>query len=264
MTAGPDPRPDPAGLADPYPIVPFAGPVDAVVRPPGSKSLTNRALLAAALAAGTSRLSGVLFADDTEAMVRCISALGATVTVDRDERQVVVVGTGGRLAPGPVELDADLSGTTSRFVAAVLALGAGPYRLDGRPPLRARPMGPVLDAVRQLGATVTEAGEAGHLPVTVSGGATGVGPGAELAVVRLAGDVSSQFTSGLLLAGPCLPGGLRVELTTEAVSRPYLEMTVAVMRAFGATVSTDGPSVFVVAPGGYRAVDYPIEPDASA
>ena len=98
----------------------------------------------------------------------------------------------------------------------MLALGAGPFRLDGGEPLRARPMGPVLDAVRQLGATVTEEGEPGHLPVTVSGGATGVGPGGETGLVRLPGDVSSQFVSGLLLAGACLPGGLRVELSTDA------------------------------------------------
>ncbi len=256
--------PGPSDLPDPLAIVPFGGPVDAVVRPPGSKSLTNRALLAAALAEGRSTLTGVLFADDTEAMLACIEVLGATVVVDRDALTVEVTGTGGRLAAGPVELHAALSGTTSRFVAATLALGAGPFVLDGGAPLRARPMGPVLDAVRQLGATVTEGGEAGHLPVTVSGGATGVGPGAEQARVTLAGDVSSQFVSGLLLAGACLPGGLRVELTTDPVSRPYLDMTVAVMAAFGATARADGARAWVVEPGGYRAARYDVEPDASA
>jgi 3-phosphoshikimate 1-carboxyvinyltransferase len=250
-------------MADPLPIRPFDGPVDAVVRPPGSKSLTNRTMVAAALAEGTSRLEGVLFADDTEAMLRCVEALGAGVVVDRDAHVVEVRGTGGRLAPGPVALHATLSGTTSRFISAVLALGAGPYRLDGGAPLRARPMGPVLDAVRQLGATVTEEGEPGHLPVTVSGGATGVGPGGEQGLVRLPGDISSQFVSGLLLAGACLPGGLRIELSTDPVSRPYLDMTIEVMAAFGATARADGPRAFEVAPGGYSAVDYAIEPDAS-
>ncbi len=256
--------PGPVGLPDPLPIRPFDGPVDAVVRPPGSKSLTNRALVAAALASGRSRLDGVLFADDTEAMLGCIAALGAQVTVDRAALAVEVQGTGGRLAPGPVDLHAKLSGTTSRFVAAVLALGAGPFHLDGGAPLRARPMGPVLDAVRQLGATVTEEGQPGHLPVTVSGGATGVGPGGERGLVRLPGDVSSQFTSGLLLAGACLPGGLRIELSTEPVSRPYLDMTLAVMAAFGARATADGPRAYTVEPGGYRAGAYAVEPDASA
>jgi 3-phosphoshikimate 1-carboxyvinyltransferase len=254
----------PASLTDPLPIVPFDGPVDATVRPPGSKSLTNRALVAAALAEGTSRIEGVLFADDTEAMLDCVEALGAGIEIDREAHVVEVHGTGGRLAPGPVHLHAALSGTTSRFVAAVLALGAGPFHLDGGEPLRARPMGPVLDAVRQLGATVVEDGEPGHLPVTVLGGATGVGTGGERAVVRLPGDISSQFVSGLLLAGACLPGGLRIELSTDAVSRPYLDMTIAVMASFGAAARADGPRAYVVDPGGYRAAAYTVEPDASA
>jgi 3-phosphoshikimate 1-carboxyvinyltransferase len=255
----------PTELPDPYPIVPFDGPVDAVVRPPGSKSLTNRALVAAALASGTSRLEGVLLADDTEAMLECVARLGAGVAIDRAAGVVEVEGTGGRLTTDtPVELQARLSGTTSRFVAALLALGPGPYRLDGGPSLRARPMGPVLDAVAQLGASVTAEGEPGHLPVTVSGGATGVGPGGEQGLVRLGGDVSSQFTSGLMLAGACLPGGLRIELTTPPVSRPYLDLTAAVMAAFGAEVRADGPRAFVVAAGGYRGTSYRVEPDASA
>ena len=253
-----------AGGPDPLPIRPFAGPVDAVVRPPGSKSLTNRALVAATLAEGRSRLEGVLFADDTEAMLDCVERLGAGVRVDRAAGVVEVDGIGGRLAAGPVELHAMLSGTTARFVAALLALGPGPYRLDGGEPLRARPMGPVLDAVRQLGATVVEEGGVGRLPVTVQGGAVGVGPGGERSVVRVGGDVSSQFTSGLLLAGACLPGGLRVELTSDPVSRPYLDLTVAVMAAFGASVRADGPLAYDVAPGGYRATTYAVEPDASA
>jgi 3-phosphoshikimate 1-carboxyvinyltransferase len=252
-----------ADLPDPLPIRPFGGPVDAVVVPPGSKSLTNRALVAAALADGRSRLEGVLLADDTEAMLGCIQALGARVHLDRERRTVEVRGTGGHLAAGPVELHAALSGTTSRFVAALLALGPGPYRLDGGAPLRARPMGPVLEAVAQLGATVEWAGQAGHLPVTVRGAGTGVAAGGP-ASVRLPGDVSSQFTSGLLLAGACLPGGLRVELTTDPVSRPYLDLTLAVMRSFGAEARADGPRAFVVPPGGYRGTTYAVEPDASA
>lgn len=248
-----------AALQDPYPVEPFVGPVDAVVRPPGSKSLTNRALVAAGLARGRSRITGALRADDTEAMVDCLRGLGAQVGAEWDEGRLVVDGLGGRLRPGPAALDARLSGTTSRFVAAVLLLGEGPYRLDGGGPLRARPMGPVLDAVRALGAEVVEEGEAGHLPVTVSGGAS-----ASATSVALPGDVSSQFVSGLLLAGACLPAGLRVELLTELVSGPYVEMTEAVMAGFGAQVDHEGPRVLRVAPGGYEARDWEVEPDASA
>lgn len=263
-------------LPDPYVVEPFDGPVDAEVHPPGSKSLTNRALVAAALAEGHSRLDGVLFADDTEAMLGCVERLGAGVVVDRDAHAVEVEGTGGRIDPGPLALDARLSGTTSRFVLPVLTLGPGPYRLDGGEPLRARPMGPLLDALRVLGAELVEHGEPGHLPVTVTatgglGGAPDDPAGTDV-VVRLPGDVSSQFVSGLLLAAPCRPGRLTLELTTDPVSVPYLDMTVDVMATFGATVERPDPRTFVVdgighghgARTGYAARSYDVEPDASA
>jgi 3-phosphoshikimate 1-carboxyvinyltransferase len=149
-------------------------------------------------------------------------------------------------------VDARLSGTSARFLLPVLALGDGPATLDGAPPLRARPMRPLLDALRSLGATVV--GDA--LPVSVRGPLQG-------GTVRLPGDVSSQFLSGLLLAGPCVRGGLRVELTTPLVSAPYVAMTAAVMDAFGASVEGDGEA-WVVPEGRYRAATYAIEPDASA
>jgi 3-phosphoshikimate 1-carboxyvinyltransferase len=243
-------------------IEPFEGPVHAVVRPPGSKSITNRALLAAALADGESRLDGILLADDTEAMAGCVAALGADLDVDRVARRAIVRGLGGRPRPGPADLDAGLSGTTSRFVLPVLALGVGPYRLDGGPPLRRRPMGPVLDAVRALGAEVAEEDVPGHLPVTVRRSTPpSAGPVPHL---RIGGDVSSQFTSGLLLAGPCLPGGLVVELVPPVVSQPYLDMTVSVMGDFGAVVHRPEEHRYEVGASGYQAGDHAIEPDASA
>jgi 3-phosphoshikimate 1-carboxyvinyltransferase len=229
-------------------VEPLAARPDATVVLPGSKSLTNRALVAAALAEGTSRLEGALSADDTEAMVEGLRALGVAMQVEGD----AVVVEGGRRAAGPVEVDARLSGTSARFLLPVLALAAGPATLDGAPPLRARPMRPLLDALRSLGATVV--GDA--LPVSVRGPLQG-------GTVRLPGDVSSQFLSGLLLAGPCLRGGLRVELTTPLVSAPYVAMTAAVMDAFGASVEGDGEA-WVVPEGRYRAATYAIEPDASA
>jgi 3-phosphoshikimate 1-carboxyvinyltransferase len=241
------------------PVTPVEGPIDATVDLPGSKSLTNRALVVAALAEGRSRLDGVLFADDTESMLDCLVRLGAGVDVDREGAAVVVDGLGGRgLPPGPIELDARQAGTTARFLLPVLALGPGPYRLDGDEQLRARPMGPGIEAARRLGATVEEVGAAGHLPVDVRGGRAAGDP----AVVPVSGDQSSQFLSGLLLAGPMLLGGLRLEVTTPLVSRPYVEMTRAVMAAFGAEVTADGGS-YSVASGGYRRADYRIEPDAS-
>jgi 3-phosphoshikimate 1-carboxyvinyltransferase len=253
-------------------VSPVGGPLDASVRPPGSKSLTNRALVCAALAPGRSALPGALLADDTWAMVEALRALGATVEVDTsgtasgDTAGMTVTGpafpgTGG--APGAssepvVELDARLSGTTSRFLLALVALGPGRYRLDGAPSLRARPMADGIAALRSLGAEVTEEGAPGHLPVVVRGAA-----GAEPLGVEVAGGASSQFLTGLLLTGPAWPAGLHVTAPGPLVSRPYVDMTVAVMRAFGARVTAvaDG---WVVEPGGYRPTDYRIEPDASA
>jgi len=245
-------------IRDPYEIEPLAGPVDATVVVPGSKSITNRALVCAALASGTSTLDGVLLADDTEAMIDCLGALGLEVDVDRTVRRLRIRGGAGTLPRTTAALDARLSGTTSRFIAPMLALGDGPYRLDGGRPLRARPMAPGLRALVELGATVVEESEPGHLPVSIGGGAVNGGE------IRLPADLSSQFASGLLLVAPCLERGLVVRLDGDVVSRSYLDMTVAVMEQFGARVEQPDPRTFVVAPGGYEATDVHIEPDASA
>jgi 3-phosphoshikimate 1-carboxyvinyltransferase len=240
-------------------VAPLAGPLDATVAVPGSKSLTNRALVCAALADGTSTLDGALVADDTEAMRTALATLGAAIDEHPSSGRLTVAGTGGRLRPGPLALDVRLSGTTSRFLLPVVALGTGEYRIDGAPPLRARPMGPVLDGIRALGAGVRPEGEDGHLPVTVV--APGGLAGGDVAV---AGDTSSQFLSGLLLAAPYARSGVRLGLTTALVSRPYVALTVAVMAAFGVDVEGDaGEGPLVVPRGRYRATAYAVEPDAS-
>jgi 3-phosphoshikimate 1-carboxyvinyltransferase len=223
---------------------------------PGSRSFTNRALVAAALAEGTSRIEGALTADDTEAMVDNLTRLRIPVVADPEARTIEVTGSGGRLPDGSFDLDARLSGTTSRFLLPTLALGPGRYRLDGHEPLRARPMGGTLDALRELGADVLEEAAPGHLPVTVGGPVLG-------GAVEVPGDTSSQFLSGLLLAAPAMAHGLRVTLTTALVARPFVEMTLETMEAFGARVGQAGEA-FSVAPGGYRATTYRVEPDAGS
>ncbi|MFP4636480.1 MAG: 3-phosphoshikimate 1-carboxyvinyltransferase [Nitriliruptoraceae bacterium] len=239
-------------------VPPLPAPPDATVRVPGSKSLTNRALVAAGLASGTSCLTGALLADDTRAMLAALTRLGAAVEVDEATATIEVIGLDGELPVGSAEIDVALSGTTARFIAPVLALGHGRFRLDGAAPFRARPMGPTIDALRQLGVAVLEEGEPGHLPIAVLGeGLTG-------GRVTVSGETSSQFLSGLLLAAPAMPEGLEVEVTSPLVSAPYVELTTAVMTAFGAEVAHPSPTRFVVAPGGYRACDHVIEPDASA
>jgi 3-phosphoshikimate 1-carboxyvinyltransferase len=232
-----------------------AGPLDAVVAVPGSKSIANRALICAALAEGGSDLTGVPPGDDTRAMTACLEGLGVTVSVNGD--RAVVGGSTGRLASGPVRLDAGLAGTTSRFITAVAALADGPVTVDGEAQLRRRPMGPLHDALLALGADV-RAGGAGRLPVTITG------PLRRGGRVELPGDVSSQFLTALMLIAPLLDGGLEVTLTTPLVSIPYVELTAAVMAAFGSERVEIGEDRVFVPPGRYRGRSYTIEPDASS
>lgn len=245
------------------PIVPLAGPLDVVVTVPGSKSITNRALLVAALAEGTSVLDGVLDADDTAAMIDCLRRLGVAVSLDVQAERATVEGVGGRWPVPVAALDARQSGTTARFLPPALALGDGRYTLDGSAQLRGRPFGPLVTAMRALGVEVDSATE-DRLPLVVQGG----GRARWAAEVAISGDVSSQFLSGLMMAAPLAPRGLRIGLTTPLVSVPYVTMTAQVMTAFGAAATVDGGSVdggsVTVPPGTYGARRHRIEGDASA
>jgi 3-phosphoshikimate 1-carboxyvinyltransferase len=233
-----------------------AGPLDAVVEVPGSKSIANRALICAALAEGTSELRGVPAGDDTRAMTGGLVALGVDVIVEGD--RALVVGTGGGFATGPVRVHAGLAGTTSRFITAVAALAGGPVTIDGDGPLRRRPMAPLHEALVALGVEVRAVDGAGGLPVTVTG------PLRRGGRVLLPGDVSSQFLTALMLIGPRLEGGLEVVLTTPLVSVPYVQLTATVMAGFGVGSVEVGDRCVAVPAGRYRGTSYAIEPDASA
>jgi 3-phosphoshikimate 1-carboxyvinyltransferase len=236
------------------------GPVVAEVRVPPSKSIVNRAFVCAALADGTSEITGVAPGDDTASMIDCLQRLGCGIGVrlDDGERIADVIGTGGRLTPGPMTLHAGLAGTTSRFVTALTALGSGEYTIDGAPPLRDRPMGPLHDSLAALGARVEPGERVGHLPVTVEG------PLRTADAVVMPGDVSSQFVTAMMLIGPYVPGGLKLWLSSGLVSRPYLEITRSVMAAFGVTDVELRERHVTVGPGEYFATNYRVEPDASS
>lgn len=241
-------------MSEPLVVTPLAAPPDVTIRPPGSKSLTNRALVLAALAEGTSVLHGVLRADDTDAMVGALRASGVGVEVS---------GTTITVEPGlssgdAARIDARLSGTTSRFLLPVAALAGVPVVVDGLAPLRARPMGPVLDALRALGVHVDELGQPGCLPVRVLGRDLRGGR------VTVRAEESSQFLSALLLIGPCLVDGLEVDASGPIAARPFVDLTVATLVDFGATVTEPEPGRFVVAAGGLTGRHYEIEPDATA
>ncbi len=238
------------------------GPVPAFtgcIRPPGSKSITNRALVCAALAMGQSRLRNALFSEDSEVMVACLRELGFSIAADRANRTLVVQGAGGRIPVAAADLFAGNSGTTMRFLTAMVALGQGQYRLDGTPRMRERPIEDLLSALRQLG--VNAFSELGNgCPPVVIRARGGFGGEAEVS-----GEISSQFLSGLLMAMPCSSFPVLLRVRGALVSQPYVEMTLAVMETFGVCLEREDLRWFR-SPGNqrYEAQEIWVEPDASA
>ena len=232
------------------------GPVAATLRAPSSKSLSNRVLLIAALADGTSELSSVLLSQDTEAMLRAIEAFGATAEgFAPGPEDFRITGTGGRISARRAEVDAGLSGTTLRFALAVAALSDEIITLSGEPPLLRRPLGELATALRHLGALVID--QDGFAPVAVRGPLTG----GEVTV-----DVSgsSQFLSAVLLAAPYATRDVVATAVGQSADA-YIEMTADVMRRWGASVTSLSPGTWHVAAGEtYIARNESVEYDASA
>lgn len=236
----------------PWPAPRAAGPVHAHVPIPGSKSQTNRALVLAALADGTSRIDGPLRARDTTLMVDALRTLGVSV----DDGDVWTV------TPGPFHggvVDTGLAGTVMRFVPPVAALGDAPVTFDGDDRARDRPMWTLIEALRQAGVVVDDAGR-GRLPFTVRG--SGSVPGG---TVEVDASVSSQFVSALLLSGARYERGLEVVHVggSRPVSAPHIEMTIEMLADAGVTVTRPSPTTWQVAPGPIHARDVVIEPDLS-
>ena len=235
---------DPRSLPDPFPITLLETPPDAEVVLPGSKSITNRALVCAALADGRSTLSGALFADDTVAMLGVLEALGVRTEADSAAATIMVDGCGGAIPGIEAEVSANQSGTTARFAVPLVATGAAPVVML----IRMRASDGSVRGARAMGVSIEELGEPGRLLL----GLWSDGP-----TRPRCRDVSSQFITGLF----CRWGRSPARNSTEPPS-PYIDMTVAVMAAFGAAIEHDGQRR--VGWGGYRGTDYLIEPDASA
>ena len=233
-------------------------PVRGSIRPPGSKSLTNRALVIAALASGTTKLTGVLASDDTRVMVESLNRLGVSVTHDVDSCTMEVAGCGGKPPAETAELWLENSGTSIRFLTAFCALGTGEYRLDGNERMRERPISHLVDSLKLFGVDVECELETSCPPVRM------VAKGFAGGRTSIAGDISSQYLSALLMAAPCASKSVDIEVTGDLVSKPYIDMTMGVMAQFGATVLCPDPHRFTIAPQEYKATNYDIEPDASA
>jgi 3-phosphoshikimate 1-carboxyvinyltransferase len=229
------------------------------VRLPGSKSISNRALLLAALSEQRTELTGVLHADDTRVMIDALRTLG--VTVDSDPDRTVVSGCGGRFPQRQAELFLGNAGTAMRPLTAALAFAGGRYRLDGVARMRERPIGDLVEALNALGAQIRFDGQSGFPPLMIE-------PAGQVAGDRVAirGNVSSQFLSALLMATPLLapPQGLRIDVDGDLISEPYVRMTVALMSRFGAQVARQA-SHFHVLPAAYRSPGrLAVEGDASS
>jgi len=246
----------PPTQADQLAIRPIARPVNAEIAVPGSKSITNRALLLTALADGASTLENALFSEDSHWFVDCLRKLGITVETDEAAATITVYGQGGRFPATKADLFVGNSGTTARFMTAAAALGHGAYHFDGVPRMRQRPIGILLDSLRDLGATITSDNDC--FPLTVH--ANGLRGG----TTDLDATDSSQLLSGLLMVAPYAEQDVTINILGTIVSQPYIDITLRMMAHFGIHADNSNYRKYSIQAGQrYRAQRYVIEPDAS-
>lgn len=239
-------------------IQPLRKPLDVTIEVPGSKSYTNRALLIAALARGASTVTGALFSDDTRYMCNALQKLGVEINTDEKRATFDVYGNGGDIPVSSAELYIGNSGTTSRSLTAYVSLGRGNFVIDGDEPMRhGRPISDLLDALTQIGVSARSQFDNGHLPVVVKAN------GLEGGKTRLDVSKSSQFLTALLLIAPYAKNDVEIEVVGER-EMPYIDITLAVMEAFGVQVVSEGYRYFRIEGGQrYQPRIYNIEPDAS-
>ena len=237
-------------------VIPPAHPLEGRVSPPGSKSITNRALLLAGLAKGESRLTGALKSDDTLYMAAALRAMG--VTVEEPDATSFLVRSSGTLNPPTEPLFLGNAGTATRFLTAAVSLAKGRFVVDGDAHMRKRPILPLVEALRSLGVAIEA--PTGCPPVTIDA----TGAFSKNRVVIDAG-LSSQYVSAILMASALSTAPFEIELAgAEIGARGYIDLTLAAMRAFGGKAEQVSPAVWRVEPTGYTATDFHIEPDASA
>lgn len=243
--------------------IPTVGtPFDTRVQPPGSKSITNRALALAAVARGKSVLTGVLFADDTLRMIEALGKLDISVTVERANHRVVIAGCGGPFADGAVDIFCQNAGTAIRFLTALCAASPGRYRLDGNARMRERPIDGLAEAITALGGRIEFELTSGYPPLVTGGGLNG-------GVCQFAQVKSSQYVSAVLIAAPLARADVEVQLCGAVTSEPYVRMTLDMMRHFGVRplIPPSGDAevkrIRVLAPAAYCGGEFAIEPDAS-
>ena len=234
-------------------------PLAATVRLPGSKSITNRAILLASMATGNSTITSAPLSDDTRSMITALRTLGFDIVADDVNGLISVQGLGGRIPVVTANLNVGGAGTAMRFLAGFLTLGSGRYRIDGNARMQQRPIGALLDALQQLGINARAENGNGCPPVVIDRSSIAVS-GGEITVDAA---ISSQFVSALLMPAPLWPSGLKLTVNGEA-ARPFIEMTRELMKQWGADSSKNGERITV--PGGqhYNPNEFKVEPDATA
>ena len=241
-----------------YTVQTVTKPVDIQVEVPGSKSITNRALMIAALGSGRTVLEGVLFSDDSRYFISSLQSLGFQVEVEEEKKRVIIQGEGGRIPNQETEIYVGSAGTAARFLTAMLALSDGTYIIRASEQMEKRPMLPLFQALESMGACFTYLKEEGHLPVQVQGTAQ---PAAEVSV-----DIhkSTQFLSALLMMAPILQQDMKIRITSEKKTGAYIKITTHMMKQFGVLTEFDGETYTIAKGQRYQCVSYQIEPDVSA
>jgi 3-phosphoshikimate 1-carboxyvinyltransferase len=235
--------------------------IDGEVNLPGSKSLSNRALLLASLAVGTTTIANLLDSDDTRHMLNALKQLGIKYILSEDKKECTIIGNGGAISCSEnQELFLGNAGTAMRPLCAALCLGKGRYILTGEPRMKERPIGDLVDALSQAGAIISYLESDGYPPLKIE--ANGLHGGS----VQIDGAISSQFLTALLMASPMAKNDMTITIKGELVSKPYIDITLDIMKKFGVEVKNDDYKVFTIKAGQrYRAVKhFMVEGDASS
>ena len=248
---------------DSYEVKKVTAPVNWETDVPGSKSITNRALLLAALCREQVRLQGVLFSDDSRHFLSSLQSLGYEVQIDEAACAVEVHGHGGSLPVTSGEIHVGSAGTAARFLTAMLGVAEGTFVIQASEQMKKRPMKPLFEALLSLGASVEWLGAAWHLPVRITGAGAHIRNLSEQAVLNLDISESTQFLSAFLLIAPLFPHGIRIHITSAKTDGSYIRITRRMMEEFGVEAVFDGCDYTVQAAGGYQRSGYQIEPDVS-
>lgn len=249
-------------MSESYKVKQLKQPVRWTVEVPGSKSITNRALLMAALTRGTVKLKGVLFSDDSRYFLSSLQSLGYAVSIDEEKKEVEVEGHGGVIPKKESEIYVGSAGTAARFLTAMLGLAEGTFVIQASEQMKKRPMRPLFEALISLGAEIEWLEQEWHLPVRMTG--AGINQSDDLTVLNLDISESTQFLSAFLLISPMFSGGLRIDITSEKKDGSYIRITRRMMEEFGVSAGFDGSAYEVEAGAAYIKSEYQIEPDLSA